>query len=108
MNAKTKSFSVNENKGFRLLLPNGMVVSTQFGGGNYCENSEHGFNLPTGEKSDTVEVAFLWDNRRKHNWCTAEVFKAAHIKNPGDNVAGWIRIDQWLRLLKAAQTLKKQ
>ncbi len=101
------TFSINENKGFHLVLPNGLVVSTQFGRGNYCDNRREpeAYPLTKGQESNNVEVAFFWANRDRA-WATQAVFKSARIKNPGDDVAGYINMKQWLRLLKAAQTLK--
>lgn len=107
----TKSFSINQNKGFHLTLPNGLCVSTQFGGGNYCENRSSEINpqLTEGKQSNNAEIAFYWTGEGESNhWATQEVFKAARIKSPGDDVAGWIDIKTWLRLLKAAQTLKRK
>ena len=34
----TKSFRTCANKGFHIKLPNGWIVSTQFGAGNYGDN----------------------------------------------------------------------
>jgi hypothetical protein len=34
----TKGFRSCENKGFHIRFPNGWIVSTQFGAGNYSEN----------------------------------------------------------------------
>jgi len=33
-----KKFRITHNKGFHITFPNGLTLSTQFGGGNYCEN----------------------------------------------------------------------
>ena len=33
-----KSFRITRNKGFHLAFSNGIILSVQFGTGNYCEN----------------------------------------------------------------------
>lgn len=104
----SKAFAICSNKGFHLTLPNGLVVSTQFGGGNYCDNRRNEIcsTLTKGEASNNVEVAFFWYGADR-NWATCEVFKAARIKSPNDDVAGYVTMKQWLRLLKAAQSLRQ-
>lgn len=104
---KEKAFSISDNKGFHTTLPNGLVVSTQFGGGNYCENYNDTIGSHTPKQSNNCEVAFYWAGGTGE-WATKEVFKAARIKSPNDDVAGYINMKQWLRLLKAAQTLKRK
>lgn len=48
---------ITEGKGFRISFPNGVTVSAQFGGGNYCAN----YGRPYGpvESCEDCEVAII-------------------------------------------------
>ena len=55
-------FSIQSNKGFHVTFDNGMTVSVQFGGGNYCENQDVPIDpsITKGMQSVDAEVA-VWD-----------------------------------------------
>jgi len=68
-------FSVNQNKGFALSLPNGWTVSVQFGGGNYCEHrgSRYDVSYFNGRggsdwKSKTAEIAAFPTGNPEADW----------------------------------------
>ena len=78
-------FAINSGKGFHITFDNGVTVSVQFGGGNYCENyhvnigserSIHYFTCPD------AEVA-MW--KRDSTWITKEFFHS------DDDVIGHIK-----------------
>lgn len=39
--SECKSFTITENKGFRLNFANGWAISVQWGKGNYCQRRSH-------------------------------------------------------------------
>ena len=96
-------FKITDNKGFHITLPNGVTISTQFGGGNYCDN----YNYPIGRNERGLECRdaelAIWDKDGK--WITREVVEAATGKNPADDVFGRTEIDTWLKILDAARAL---
>ena len=111
MTNKNKTFGCFHN-GFTITFNNGLLLSTRFGSMNYCENKSGVMgNLakpdddPTklaGLLSDDVEVA-VWKTDGKpdesHDWVTewqTEVFAEAGYV---EDVRGYVRIDDWLRLL---------
>ena len=76
-------FTITGSKGFHIKFENGVTVSVQFGGGNYCDNYDA---VRIGEEpkmrvleSSDAEVA-IWKNGGA--WITEEYF------NGGDSVAG--------------------
>jgi hypothetical protein len=91
-------FAVMHNRGFHITFENGVTVSIQIGGGNYCDN----YNFPIGEEihkaylsSGTAEVA-VWDADEK--WITEEFF------HEDDSVKGYVTPDEVLKLLNWAAT----
>lgn len=57
-------FKIDENKGFKITFDNGVTVSVQFGGGNYCNNRVMtpltGIYIE-GQECVNAEVA-IWDS----------------------------------------------
>jgi hypothetical protein len=85
-----KSFQACDKKGFHLTFPNGIVLSTQFGPGNYGDNYDSPFD---GEKSfdaNMVEVAIF--KADGCSWITKE------YRDLGDDVLGRIDFGEWLKI----------
>ena len=68
-------FSVNQNKGFSLNLPNGWTVSVQFGGGNYCDHRSSRYDVSylsgrggSNWNSKTAEIAAFPTNYPQAKW----------------------------------------
>lgn len=97
----TKTFRTCDNKGFQIKFPNGVILSTQFGWGNYCENRDKpmpDYKLPRpDEMSDNAEIAIIDPSGK---WITAE------FKDTGDVVLGWVEIDDWLEALDFCRNWK--
>jgi hypothetical protein len=82
-NPEEPGFAITNHKGFRLLFPNGITISVQWGPGNYCEAGDitpGSWDAP--KKSDwwesaDAEIALLRDDQ----WITEEAY--AHF-NPGE------------------------
>ena len=99
-------FRITSGKGFHITFPNGITISTQFGGGNYCDNYNDriGHDNPESISSSNCEIG-IW--RHGGEWCTGEVVKAAGLEDEfgGDMVAGYVSMENWLKLLNAAVNL---
>lgn len=68
-------FTVNQNKGFSLDLPNGWTVSVQFGGGNYCDHHQSRYDVSylggrggSTWESKTAEIAAFPTNDSEAKW----------------------------------------
>ena len=98
-------FAACGGKGFHIRFPNGLTLSTQFGGGDYGSN----YNLPIGKERDlitleaaTVEVA-VFKTSGDGKWQTEEISKAAGLGDPGDCVMGYVPFENWLKLFDACR-----
>ena len=91
-----KNFQSGHN-GFWLTFDNGVVLSTQFGCGNYCENrNERDFDKKY--TSSDAEVAIMDEN---NNWLTKE------YENNEDNVLANVSFDKWLEIVQWCKNYKK-
>ena len=92
-------FRSTERKGFQITFENGLTVSVQWGGGNYCEN--HGksmymdFSYTKDMESRNAEVA-VWSNER---WLNANNFLSEEDADWCDDVVGWLTPEQVVDLL---------
>ena len=110
MDKETKTFGRYDN-GFTLKFDNGLVLSTRFGGMNYCENKAQGGVLdylarePSDAPlfSDDAEVA-VWfgDSTPADNNCEWENGWQTAIfgdESPTDDVRGHIIFSEWLQVV---------
>ena len=97
-----KSFGGFDN-GFTLVFENGLVLSTRFGAGNYCDNerttetvTRHLGNL----FSYTAEVG-VWDNESddSHNWVNGWQQAVFGVADPSDDVRGYVTMPEWLQIV---------
>jgi len=103
---KQRAFGITMAKGFHLTFPNGYTISTQFGGGNYCENRNMEIERPGIDVlSNNVEIA-IWDG--KNNWVTRKAHKAITGKDLGEEVHGWVSIAEWKKYLDWTASKRKQ
>lgn len=105
-------FRITCGRGFHIEFSNGITLSTQFGGGNYCNNHD----LPViGDRfKDTecvnAEVAVFktkGDKRGCQGWLTKEAWKDVFKEDLGDDVAGYVSVDQWLQVFLWCMKHKK-
>ena len=90
----TPGFGINDNKGFHITFRNGVCVSVQFGGGNYCQNYNGDIPSRKGEHCIDAELA-IWD--RDDAWLTKKF-------NPReDEVIGGVLPHEVLRALTWAE-----
>lgn len=85
-------FKITNSKGFHLTFPNGVTLSTQFGGGNYCDN----YNFPIGTekkenmKSNDSEIA-IWNS--KGEWITSRMQEELFHPEHTDDVMGRVNYE---------------
>lgn len=108
-------FKITSGRGFHITFPNGIILSTQFGYGNYCDNYNNdklmnmgsnpinGFDL-TNLTCEDVEVEIFCEAQLlKDTWLTEdmhrEVFGVELDSNVMGNVMGHVDIIQWLKIL---------
>ena len=100
------NFAITSSHGFHLTLPNGVTISTQFGGGNYGDN----YDMPIGTEKDVqslessrVEIA-IWDAGR--DWITGKVCRSVGVDSDDEDggVAGYLTMSDWLKVLNACQS----
>lgn len=87
-----KAFKNNHGRGFHLTFPNGVMLSTQFGWGNYCENYDSKFPVgvemeKTDWESNDAEIAIIAPDGK---WITSEWSKN------DDTVQGRVDMERWL------------
>ena len=91
-------FKITYGKGFHLTFPNGVTLSTQFGGGNYCENFnfEIGAERKKNMQSRDAEIA-IWN--AKAEWITGRMQKDLFSTEDADSVMGHIDMETWLKIV---------
>ena len=109
-------FRTIENKGFHIVFPNGICLSTQFGWGNYCGNYPDVKRVNEMEQlsteSDDVEIA-IWDineprqKDKRRDWLTSNMIKDLFPTDPEDDVMGYVTIDMWLKIFDWCRNYKK-
>ena len=106
MTNKNKTFGSYHN-GFTITFDNGLLLSTRFGSMNYCENKStvmENFAQTSDDPllSDDVEVA-VWKTDGKpdesHDWVTEWQTEVFAENGYVQDVRGYLKIDDWLRLL---------
>ena len=104
-----KAFRLRNNVGVQIDLPNGITASFVFGPGTYSDNHNMPFDVFsekedsvsfTGIQSNTVEIAF-W-NTETGKWKTKEIIAATNLEPSGDDVYGYVTVEQFLILLNEA------
>ena len=85
MTNKNKTFGCFHN-GFTITFDNGLLLSTRFGSMNYCEN-----------KSGVMGNLAKPDEA--HDWVTEWQTEVFGEDGYMDAVRGYVKIDDWLRLL---------
>ena len=127
-----KRFGSYEN-GFTLKFDNGLVLSTRFGFGNYCENRDNenysdrlGRSLDRPVFSEDCEVA-VWDSSattdveepattgrcESHDWATDSRDwitgwqEAVFNQEVHDDVRGWVSFSDWLKVVEWCEQKEK-
>ena len=107
------SFKITGSKGFHLRFTNGLVLSTQFGGGNYCDNYDEveiGSEGKLGNPliSSNAEIA-IWirSGKRKGEWLTEEMVKELFPGETADQVMGYVGMEKWLKVVDWCRGYKR-
>lgn len=96
-------FAITSSRGFHITFENGITLSTQFGGGNYCSNRDINIGSESSEnklQSRDAEIA-IWDAHGK--WLTQQAYKETFDEAIGDDVKGYVKIEEWLKILNWCQ-----
>jgi len=107
-------FIITEGKGFQIVFDNGVVLSTQFGWGNYCgfadkQQAEGNYSVVDPEdyhESSTAEIAVFMSPDDRREWLTKEVAAAAGMEDPHDDVVGRLTPDEWVEWVNACASYK--
>lgn len=83
------------NSGFHLIFDNGITLSTQFGGGSYCDNYDKDpyANI---KECKNAEIA-IWD--KNYVYITKEVCEELLDENIHGNVCAYVDINTWLKII---------
>ena len=108
--------TITEGKGFQITFDNGILVSVQFGCGNYCENyykhlePDWFYGKERQERmwsSKDAEIA-VWDTKKNDKWITDDIFKLAGLGGIGcDDVAANVNTEQLVKVLRTASRWHK-
>jgi hypothetical protein len=99
-------FKITSGKGFLITFKNGVTLSTQIGYYNYCDNyfsDDKSFDKiqelvnKNDWESKNCEIA-IWD--KDGNWLTDKIL------NIGDDVCGYVELDEWLEILEKCKNYK--
>ena len=104
-------FAITGGKGFQITFPNGITLSTQFGGVNYCGNRNHPI-VPLGYTdylgSENTEIAVFAGKDKTENWLTKQAYKETFDEDLDDDVKGYVKLKEWLRILDWCREYKPE
>lgn len=103
-----KCFAINDGKGFKIKFPNGLTLSTQIGGGNYCDNHDNFediMTVPSQAECNNAEIA-IWDKEKV--WITEKIIKKALNQKLDDQVMGYVSIKDWIKIFMTCKDFKDE
>lgn len=112
-----KNFTITASRGLQMRLPNGYIVSIQFGVGNYCDHYEESFGYGNTEPIYIGDECFMPCNlaltSKGSNTAETAVLDpkgnfVPYPKKPGNSVQGYMEPGEVLELLKWASGLHRQ
>lgn len=94
-------FKAMLNKGFRLMLKNGITVSVQFGNGNYCNNrnKEDESFITECENAEIV----LWDKNQK--WITRAMLDEKFRDKLSGEVVTFATMEDFIEILNICNSI---
>ena len=104
-------FAITGGKGFQISFPNGLTLSTQFGGGNYCSHYNDSIGLEHLQdylSSKDVEIAVFTGEERIEHWLTKQAYKGTFNEELNDDVKGYVKLEEWLEILNWCQKYKPE
>jgi len=108
-------FKLTDGRGFHLTFSNGVILSTQFGSGNYCDNYDYPFTpKPFSDKaylkhlfkmpaSSNVEIMIFTEDKNLTNVMLKELKKNY---DPDDVVMGYVGFDDWIDIVNWCNNYK--
>lgn len=100
-------FEITEGKGFHLTFANGIMLSVQFGRGNYCENRHITWDEEKKNKSlssKDAEIA-IWD--KEGEYLTNEANKDIYGEELHDDVKGWLSVTDVVKFANWCENYKE-
>lgn len=99
--SRKPGFNTCDAKGFQITFANLVMVSVQFGPGNYCDNYDADFNdLKTKRSwsSSDAEIAVIGPN----GWLTKAAHRDLTGEDPGDDVLARLKPEDVFRYIEWA------
>ena len=101
-------FKITAGKDFHLAFANGIVLSVQFGRGNYCKNRNISFEEEKDNdflSSGDAEIA-IWNKEEKY--ITREANSDIYNEDLHDDVKGWISMDDFVKFVNWCESYKEE
>ena len=107
MDTNQRKFAITQHKGFQMQFDNGLLVSVQFGSGNYCdtdrrESLPHNASEADCWSSNLAEVAVI--DLESDDWLNPKTLRLA---DNGDAVIGWCRTEDVADIIHKASHFKR-
>lgn len=112
-------FQITSGKGFHLTFPNGVTLSTQIGGGNYCSNRDYPITpMPYTDKnylknimelppSSNCEIMVWIGEGDDQKTLTRKITKRTCKMACGDDdVIGYVGFEDWLKIVNWCKNYK--
>lgn len=96
---------ITDKKGFQLSFENNLVISIQFGPGNYCDNYHAKWKTQENTnnwESTTAEIAIF--HEKTGEWLTNKFLP----KKRGKDVVGYVKPDEIASLIRRVQRYKQK
>jgi len=101
-------FKITRGKGFHLIFANGVVLSVQFGRGNYCENRDISWEEQDQNEllsSEDAEIA-IWNKEGKYLTRRADKDINGECDDV-DDVKGWISVSDFVKFVNWCENYKE-
>jgi len=97
-----KMFKITSGRGFHITFPNRLILSTQFGFGNYCSHkdlwSEDEKALIRNNAMESYDCEIAIFKKNDDNWLTKEMNREVFKEELNDDVKGWVEIEDWIKI----------
>lgn len=101
---KGSGFNICNSRGFQI-ISNDIVVSVQFGWGNYCSNRDEDSPITSGDtvrrwsmlECENAEVSVF--DAEGGDWMTREVWQEVFGEDPESDVVGYVTADKVAKII---------
>ena len=90
-----KPFQSHQKGGVSFTYDNGYTVSIQFKYGNYCETNATTYDFEDTICAENTEIAVIASDG---NWHTKEVYLELFNEDIGDDVVGYVTVEDLLKI----------